>query len=84
MTLVIRSRGASHKVGAHALVDHIGEVRTALDPTGTVFIRGEYWTAESDTPVEAGREVRITGVDGMKLRVEAVANQKQHEGKDSS
>jgi len=47
-----------------------GEVaRQRLDPRGTVLVRGEYWTATSEVPVQAGEAVEITGVDGLTLRV---------------
>jgi len=52
------------------LVDEIGEARTALTPSGKVFVRGEYWDAESTVPVETGAQVRVVGLDGFKLRVE--------------
>jgi membrane-bound serine protease (ClpP class) len=52
------------------MINEIGEARTALAPSGKVFVHGEYWDALSNAPVEEGGEVRIVGVDGMKLRVE--------------
>jgi membrane-bound serine protease (ClpP class) len=52
------------------MLDEIGQARTPLAPKGKVFVRGEYWDAESSRPVEPGEEVRVVGVDGLKLRVE--------------
>ncbi len=40
-----------------------------LAPTGQVRIGGELWNAVSDSEVEAGSEVVITGVAGLTLRV---------------
>lgn len=37
--------------------------------SGKVFIEGEYWNAVSDTPVEAGQPVEITGFQGLTLKV---------------
>jgi membrane-bound serine protease (ClpP class) len=40
--------------------------------TGKVFIEGEYWTAVSDTPIEAGQTVEIVGLTGLTLKVKPV------------
>jgi membrane-bound serine protease (ClpP class) len=70
MTLAIRARAYSSSMGQQALVNQIARARTALDPAGTIFVHGEHWDAVSTMPVEQGREVRVVGIDGMKLRVE--------------
>jgi membrane-bound serine protease (ClpP class) len=73
VTLVVRAR-ANKAVMSHAgLMNEIGEARTALAPAGKVFVHGEYWDAVSSAPVDAGGEVRVTGVDGLKLTVEPTA-----------
>jgi membrane-bound ClpP family serine protease len=41
-----------------------------LNPSGTILVRGEYWNAQASTRVPASEPVRITGIDGMTLRVE--------------
>ncbi len=69
VTLVVRARRNKSVVGVSGMVDEIGEARTALAPAGTVFVHGEYWDAESDTPIEAGRAVRVVSVFGLKLKV---------------
>jgi len=70
VTLAIRARAYPSSMGQQALLNQIAQARTALDPAGTVFVHGEHWDAISSVPVEQGREVRVVGVDGMKLRVE--------------
>jgi membrane-bound serine protease (ClpP class) len=72
MTLVIRSRAARSSLGEPALINLIAQARTAMAPAGTVFVHGEYWDAVSTVPVELGGQVRVVGVDGMKLRVEPI------------
>ena len=48
----------------------VGVARSELTPEGTVFVQGEIWTAESvDGPIPAGGRVRVTRVDGLRLRV---------------
>lgn len=56
--------------GREDLIGKIAEVRTALEPRGTVFIQGEQWTAISESGrVEPGEEVIINKVDNLKLYV---------------
>ena len=51
----------------------IGKTVNALsriDSTGgKVFIEGEHWNAVSETPVEIGQPVEITGITGLTLKV---------------
>jgi membrane-bound serine protease (ClpP class) len=70
MTLALPARANKTITGEEGMINEIGEARTALAPSGKVFVHGEYWDALSNAPVEEGGEVRIVGVDGMKLRVE--------------
>ncbi len=70
VTLVLRARANKSVLGQQALINQIAQARTALAPRGTVFVHGEYWEAVSSVPVEEGRDVRVVGVDGLKLRVE--------------
>jgi membrane-bound serine protease (ClpP class) len=37
---------------------------------GKVLVDGEYWNAVSDVPISAGRNIRVVGVEQLKLRVE--------------
>jgi membrane-bound serine protease (ClpP class) len=69
VTLVIRARANKAVMGTDTLVNQIAEARTALSPSGTVFLQGEYWNAESEVPVEKGGRVRVVSVEGLKLRV---------------
>jgi len=55
--------------GVDELVGRIGRAVTALAPEGTVFVRGEHWTARAEGPVTEGSKVEIVAVEGMRLRV---------------
>ena len=70
LTLALRARRNKSLMGGEGLLNEIGQARTALAPAGKVFVHGEYWDAESSSPVESGGEVRVVAIDGMKLRVE--------------
>jgi membrane-bound serine protease (ClpP class) len=68
VALRARQRVRTAQVG---LVGLIGEVRTDLDPEGGVYVKGSLWRARSmNGPIPRGARVRITGVDGLILRVE--------------
>jgi membrane-bound serine protease (ClpP class) len=73
LTLALRARRNKSLMGSGGLLNEIGQARTALAPAGKVFVHGEYWDAESSSPVESGGEVRVVAVDGMKLKVEPKA-----------
>jgi membrane-bound serine protease (ClpP class) len=70
VTLVVRARANKVITGSAGMVDEIGIAHTPLAPAGKVFIHGEFWSAVSSTPVEAGARVRVTEVRGLMLKVE--------------
>jgi len=55
--------------GSEGLIGEIGVVRSRLAPRGQVFLGGELWNAVSEVEVEVGEPVRVTGMDGLTLRV---------------
>jgi membrane-bound ClpP family serine protease len=57
-----------------------GHVQKTLNPIGTVYVRGESWTARasSDTPLTEGMEIMVVERDGLTLLVEP-AKQKRTE-----
>lgn len=58
--------------GAEGLVGSRAVARSALAPTGKVFLEGEWWNAVADTEIAAGSPVEVVAVDGMTLRVRPV------------
>jgi membrane-bound serine protease (ClpP class) len=58
--------------GREGLVGEIGEAQDDLAPRGRVFVHGEIWNAQSRLPVRRGQQVRVCGVNGLKLDVEPV------------
>ena len=72
ITIVWGIRAHRHQVsaGREDLIGKTAEVKTALNPRGTVFIEGELWTAVSeDGQAEPGDEVVITKVDRLTVWV---------------
>ena len=56
--------------GASSLVGAVGTARTDLEPQGTVFVQGEYWSARSlEGQIPAGHSVIVEGLDGRCLLV---------------
>jgi len=56
--------------GAAALIGARGTARSRLDPEGTVFVHGEYWSARSiDGLISAGEPVQVNAVEGRILVV---------------
>ncbi len=67
---VIKAHRYQATTGREELVGKTAVVKVALEPEGTVFFKGERWTAVSEKGrVEPGEEVIITKVDGLKLYV---------------
>jgi len=56
------------RVGPQEIVGLEGVVRGS----GLVFVRGELWHADSDSPLVEGQHVRVEALDGLSLRVRQV------------
>jgi membrane-bound serine protease (ClpP class) len=75
--LVFRSQKGKPTLGMDGLIGEIGEVRAKLNPSGKVFVHGEYWNAQTQTDgqVDVGEKVQIVGYDGMNLKVKRLQGQ---------
>lgn len=58
--------------GSEGMVGLVGVAKTALSPRGRIAVRGELWEAMSEEPIEAGRMVEVTAIEGLKLRVKSI------------
>jgi len=70
--LVVRSHLRRVMTGKPGMVGERGVAYTDLKPAGQVFVHGEYWQAESETPVAAGDTVEVVEVVSLKLIVRPV------------
>lgn len=64
---------AESKQPAHdltGLVGAVGEARTDIQLEGSVYLRGEMWTAESEDKIPSGARVRVVSRNGFILKVE--------------
>jgi membrane-bound serine protease (ClpP class) len=54
------------------LIGMVGEARGRLAPDGPVHVKGAMWRGRAVAdPIESGTKIRVRGVDGLLLRVEA-------------
>ena len=67
---VVRTQRQKQPTAADGLIGMEAEVKTTLNPKGTVSIHGELWEAiVDDGEVGPGEEVIVTEVKGLRLRV---------------
>jgi membrane-bound serine protease (ClpP class) len=69
--MVIRAQRDQVTTGVEGMVGERGAAATDLDPTGRVFVRGEYWNARASRPLSRGTPVRVRAVHEMELHVES-------------
>ena len=73
---VIAARRQPYAAGEESMVGHVGTVRESLNPDGMVFVDGALWQATATGgSLPAGTQVRVLGLDGLRLRVEPVQQQ---------
>ena len=72
--IVIRSLYASRQrpvvAGSEELIGATGRIAADFSGTGVIYIHGEQWNAQADTPMRGGDNARVTGRDGLILHVE--------------
>ncbi|MGD8813775.1 MAG: nodulation protein NfeD [Anaerolineales bacterium] len=72
LTFAIRAQRRPRAVGAESLIGRIGVVRKELNPSGSVLVGGELWSAEledEELVVQEGTRVEVVGVEGLRLNV---------------
>lgn len=67
----IRAQTWRVTTGSEALIGATAVARTDIDPEGTVFLMGEYWSAVADegSAIKAGSQVKVMSREGFRLRV---------------
>jgi membrane-bound serine protease (ClpP class) len=71
LRLAIRARRVKVTTGTAGMIGLRGRAQTAIAPEGMVFVRGELWHARSQMSIAPGEGVRVLGLDGLTLAVEA-------------
>lgn len=72
-------RGSPAMLEDEPLTGLHGYVQRALDPVGTVYVRGESWSARSDDKIDAGTEIAVVDQEGLTLYVEPVKHKRHQE-----
>ena len=79
LRFALRAQHSGFASGREALIGQRATVLQSLSPDGEVRVQGEMWSARLDqwsalqgTQIEPGKEVRVVGVEGLKLIVEPV------------
>ncbi len=67
--LVFRSQLRRRVSGVGQLVGLKGQVLSWAGDKGKVFVRGEIWQAEAETPLPSGTAVTVVSGQGLKLKV---------------
>ncbi|HLB95075.1 MAG TPA: nodulation protein NfeD, partial [Nitrospiria bacterium] len=71
--LVIGMAWRAHRhrpmTGMEGLIGLIGVAKTDVSPRGQVLLQGELWEADSTDRIQAGEDVEVTGIDGLKLHI---------------
>jgi membrane-bound serine protease (ClpP class) len=71
LRLAIRARRAKVVTGEAGMIGLRGRAQTEIMPEGMVFVRGELWHARSGMKIARGEPVRVVGLAGLTLEVEA-------------
>lgn len=72
MAGVVRARFATPTIGRESMIGERGVAVGAINPEGTVRVRGALWRARTNraTPIPGGDPVRVAAIDGLLLEVE--------------
>jgi len=69
VTVAVRVYREKPYTGKEGLIDMHAVAKTEIHKEGQVFMRGEYWSAWSDEPVQKGEQVIVVAVEGLKVKV---------------
>jgi membrane-bound serine protease (ClpP class) len=72
MPAMVRARFSTPTIGRQSLVGEMGVALGAVQPEGTVEVRGAPWRARTNraTPIAVGDRIRVVSIDGLLLEVE--------------
>jgi membrane-bound serine protease (ClpP class) len=70
LKIAFRARQAKRAVNDTGILGLKGRAVTPVAHEGTVFVRNELWRARADANIDEGESIRVTGLDGLTLKVE--------------
>lgn len=71
--LWLKWRKVGSITGVETFVGAVGRAVTDCDPDGQIRLRGQLWRAHCTEGAEAGEDVVVKAVDGLRLEVERAA-----------
>jgi membrane-bound serine protease (ClpP class) len=69
VTVAIRVYREKPYTGKEGMIGMEAIAKTDIHTDGQVFMRGEYWSAWSDEPIQKGERVTVTALEGLKVKV---------------
>ncbi len=72
LVALVKSLRQRVMTGDAGMIGLEGVADSDIHTSGRVKVRGEYWTAYSDTPVRAGSQVRVIAAENLTLKVEEI------------
>jgi membrane-bound serine protease (ClpP class) len=69
VTIAVRVYREKPTTGKEGLTGMQATAKTDILTDGQVFMRGEYWSAWSDEPIQKGEQVIVISVEGLKVKV---------------
>jgi membrane-bound serine protease (ClpP class) len=72
MPAMVRARFSTPTIGRQSMIGEMGVALVAVEPEGTVEVRGAPWRARTNraTPIAVGDPIRVIAIDGLLLEVE--------------
>ena len=72
VTVAVRVYREKPTTGKEGMIGMEALAKTDIHADGQVFMRGEYWSAWSDEPIQKGERVTVTELDGLKVKVQRI------------
>ena len=69
VSLAVKAQMGRPRTGVDGMVGERGRAITDIHGEGKAFVKGEYWNAWSNEPIEAGDDVEVVGMKGLKIEV---------------
>jgi membrane-bound serine protease (ClpP class) len=81
MRIIAFHRARPAMIDDESIIGAYGHVQTALNPIGTVYVRGESWTARSteQRTLKTGAEIVVVDREGLTLFVENVKPKREQQ-----
>jgi membrane-bound serine protease (ClpP class) len=72
LVALLKSLRQKAVTGNAGMIGLVGTADSEINIMGRVKVRGEYWTAQAQSPIAAGSPVKVIGIDNLTLKVEEV------------